>query len=168
MMAQGLRHEQKFLLESRGGRVRGPENPCWTTLSQATFPWAAISCVSKDLRILISGLFLDSWGTHHKTRIHWNPSSHSEISKNVRGTIAKGLFLVFCSPEEKRQQQMVTSTTSDGTLKMAPFPGFPSLFLAHFPLTLVRFSVLAQLRCSCFIPPFSFQTTSDPHRSQTP
>lgn len=132
MMTQGLGHEQKFLLESRGGRVRGPENPCWTALSQATFPWAAISCISKDLRILISGLFLDSKGTHHKTRIHGNPSSHSEISKNVRGTIAKGLFLVSCSPEEKRQQQMVTSTASPQP-QMAHWKWF--LFLGFHPFS---------------------------------
>lgn len=133
MMAQGLRHEQKFLLESRGGRVRGPENPCWTTLSQATFPWAAISCISKDLRILISGLFLDSWGTHHKTRIHGNPSSHSEISKKCEGNHCQRPVLSILLPRgektaTKGDLHNLRWHTENGSFSWVsiPFPGpFP-------------------------------------------
>lgn len=50
----------------------------------------------------MSGLFLDSWGTCQKTRVHRNPSSHSQIPRNARLMVVKGMVIVSYSPEERR------------------------------------------------------------------
>lgn len=85
----------------------------------------------------MSGLFLDSWGTCQKTRVHRNPSSHSQLPRNARLMVVKGMGLVSHSPEERRYRdtsRIILATNDElHSLKQHSFSWVCTPFSGPFP-----------------------------------